>query len=369
MKYDVQHTFRIPQPLIHLFGVVILFFLTIPTHAQSGNYVVSGDEFVNLGALDLATPSGQEWATARGATPGYFSAVGVASFTGANDLSHINGYVKHYASVANQGFSFPVGSGTDYRELSVSGTRVASSVLSVAWIAGDPNTTNDPTGPSSGIHASTALGTGILGIGTAGQWDWQALTGSVAGLTVTVSIPNSSSLGNAADLRLVGWNGSQWVNLSGSTGASGNTENSTLTGTMIDGITALAVGLAGANAAGSLSCLKTQLLPAPVQGTAGQVVLLVSINTSSLGTFSPITVSGSGMTLANGVGSLTAINTGEQTYAIPLSYDGTALGNLNFAVGTTGSCVANLGQNSAKKHIIQQVWTLDCVPSVGPALR
>jgi hypothetical protein len=43
-------------------------------------------------------------------------------------------------------------------------------------------------------------------------------------------------------LRLVGWNGISWVDLSAASTASGNSENSTLRGTMIEGITAIAVG-------------------------------------------------------------------------------------------------------------------------------
>ncbi|GAB2552917.1 Ig-like domain-containing protein [Spirosoma aerophilum] len=211
--------------------------------AQTGNYVFSGAEAVNYGVVDLATPGGQTWATDRGATPGYFSAVGTASYTGASDAANVNGYVKHYATAANQSFTFTVGSGTDYRALSVSGTRSASSVIGVAWIVGDPSTTTDPTAPNAGTHAITSVGTGITAVSPAGMWDWQDVTGNAAGLTVTVSLPNLSSFGLAGNLRLVGWNGTQWVNLSGSTGASGNTENSPLSGTMISGITALGVGL------------------------------------------------------------------------------------------------------------------------------
>jgi len=210
--------------------------------AQTGNFVPSGGETANFGTVSLATST--SWTTARTATPGYFAAVGSASYTDASDASNINGYVKHYANAVNQPFSFPVGSGTDYRSLSVSGTRSTSSVIAVAWIVGDPTTTSDPTGPNAGTHATTALGTGISAVSPVGMWDWQDLSADASGLTVTVSMPDMSSFGVAASLRLVGWNGTQWVNLSGSTGAGGNTENSTLSGTMINGITALGIGTA-----------------------------------------------------------------------------------------------------------------------------
>jgi hypothetical protein len=69
------------------------------------------------------------------------------------------------------------------------------------------------------------------------------VSGNGAGLTITVSIPDLSATGVAvADLRLVGWNGTSWIDLSGSSTASGNTEGSTLSGTMIAGITAIGMG-------------------------------------------------------------------------------------------------------------------------------
>jgi len=77
---------------------------------------------------------------------------------------------------------------------------------------------------------------------TLGQWDWINFGTSDAGMTVTVSIPDLSSYAPQSLLRLVGWNGTQWVNLSGNTSASGNTEDSTLSGNMISGITAISIG-------------------------------------------------------------------------------------------------------------------------------
>lgn len=44
------------------------------------------------------------------------------------------------------------------------------------------------------------------------------------------------------NLRLVGWKGTQWVDLSSAATATGNTENSTLKGVMQAGITAIAIG-------------------------------------------------------------------------------------------------------------------------------
>jgi hypothetical protein len=114
-----------------------------------------------------------------------------------------------------------------------------------------------------------------------------------------------------------------------------------------------------------LDCSKTQQTPAPIAGTASQLDLVVTINVSTAGTFTPITVSGSGMTVANDVNSVTTTTTGIQTFHIPIHYDGTALGTLNFTIGSAGSCTADLTKSS--KKAIVDMWTLDCIPT-GPEL-
>lgn len=354
--------------IIHWVVLASLIMMVGVVNAQTGNHVFSGGEATNYGTLDLAL--GGSWSTDRGATPGYFGAVGTASYTNASDAKNVNGYVKHYANATNQAFSFPVGSGTDYRNLSLSGTRSASSIIATAWIIGDPSSTTDPTAPSAGMHATTAVGAGITAVSTVGQWDWQDISNDAAGVTVTVSLPDVSSLGAAADLRLVGWNGTQWVNLSGTTGASGTTENSTLSGTMISGITAIGVGKAGLPSAGVIDCAKTQIIPAPVAGTASQNTLVVTINVTAIGDFN-LTVSGSGMSLANGMMKVTATAIGIQTFHIPLKYDGSALGMLNFTIGAAGSCTADLASITAKKKVVVDVWTLDncTLKVVAPTLK
>ena len=227
--------------LISVFSCLVAVF---GVQAQTGNHVFSGAEANNFLIVDLATPGGQTWSTFRGATPGYFSAFGAAIYTGATDVdANVDGYVKHYATVADQGFTYPVGTGSDLRELTISGTRTATSEIATAWILGDPSGALDPTAPNAGAHPITLFDTAeIMQVTDIGQWDWQSISADSFGLTVTVSIPDMTGFAPAADLRLVGWDGTQWVNLSGTSGATGNTEDSLLTGTMINGITAITIG-------------------------------------------------------------------------------------------------------------------------------
>ena len=120
---------------------------------------------------------------------------------------------------------------------------------------------------------------------------------------------------------------------------------------------------------GTIDCAKTQLVSAPVAGTSSQLTLVVTINVTTAGTFTPVTASGSGMTLANSVTSVTTATTGVQTFNIPLKYDGTALGTLNFQVGTLAACTADL--TVGPKTVVSNIWTLDnCSPvQVGPTLK
>ena len=241
--------------------LLCVWLLSTATTIAQGNYVPAGGEAVNFGTISLSTST--NWSTARTATPGYFATSGTATYTGADDTHNINGYVKHYVKAANQGFIFPVGTGTDLRTLTTSGTIPNGAVYGAAWILGNPGTTTDPT--DNATHSLTSLGTGVNTVSSVGQWDWVEVTGSSVGITVTVSIPDLSSFGPASQLRLVGWDGSKWVNLSGSTGASANTENSTLSGTMVSGIKALGIGLgcSAGTAAPTLSAsTKSNVCPA-----------------------------------------------------------------------------------------------------------
>ena len=207
------------------------------------NYVESGYEFYteNLG-YSFSTSS--VWQTNRSATPGYYSwGNGATSYTGLGAANNINGYVKKYGVDA---FVFPIGTGTEIRTLSIaSSSGNATDAYAAAWIAGDPTSTPDPTNANA-FHSTTAFSGTIIGVSPLGQWDWQAISGTGAGLGITVSIPAISSTGAftyPANLRLVGWDNatSKWVSL-GTIGATALANYTPLSGTMIPGIDAIGIG-------------------------------------------------------------------------------------------------------------------------------
>jgi len=102
---------------------------------------------------------------------------------------------------------------------------------------------------------------------------------------------------------------------------------------------------------GTIDCSKTQIATAPVAGQPGQKTLMVTMNVTTVGCISPITVSGSGMSVANGITEVCATTTGIQTFSIPVNYDGSALGTMNFSIGAGNNCTADLTNTLSLIHI------------------
>lgn len=212
-----------------------------------GNRVFSGGELINFSVVDIAITNGITWSTDRAILPGYFSVVDTASYTGCTDAVNIDGYIKKYGKGA---FIFPVGNGKDLRTLEISTPALSTDTYATAWILGEPGANLDPTGPNAGPHPVTNVESPLAMVSTVGQWDWQVgnagnlgagTTGTGAGLTITVSMPDMTHFAKASDLRLAGWNGTNWIDLSGNATTTSNVENSTLTGIMQPGITAIAI--------------------------------------------------------------------------------------------------------------------------------
>jgi large repetitive protein len=129
------------------------------------------------------------------------------------------------------------------------------------------------------------------------------------------------------------------------------------------------VTVAAVASAGTVDCSKTQIIAAPIAGTAGQHTLVISLNTTTIGCF-PLTVSGSGMSLANGVTTICSTALGVKSFSIPIEYDGGALGTLSFTIGSAGTCTADL-LNVTPKKVAADVWTLDncTLQQAGPQLK
>ncbi len=127
-----------------------------------------------------------------------------------------------------------------------------------------------------------------------------------------------------------------------------------------------------APAGGTINCSKTAFISAPTAGTPASIAIRVEVNVTSTGTFSPITVSGSGFSLLDPNYTITATTTGVQTFVIPAYYDGSTLTTVDIGAGQAGACTADLSTlPQDKKRVEIEIWTPEnCTfKQVGPALK
>jgi hypothetical protein len=166
---------------------------------------------------------------------------GAQSLGDFSDTRHVNGYVS---KVGNDDFTFHVGSGTDFRPLSISNLGEGG-IYSAAWIEGNPTTNIDPSDPIvSQFHPVTSLGPDVVAVFTGGQWDWEPISVVYESMVIRVSIPDITAFASSASIvRLVGWNGTEWIVI-GNSGATGLTEGSELEGTLsLNNISAIGIGI------------------------------------------------------------------------------------------------------------------------------
>ncbi|PWJ54298.1 putative secreted protein (Por secretion system target) [Dyadobacter jejuensis] len=216
---------------------IVLFMLGLKAMAQTGNHVSGGYEAVTFGTVSLTT-GGSTWTTERSATPGFFAMSGAGEYDSEDFQTYVDGYVKSYKQSE---FALFVGGANHFRGIAVTES-AGTDTYAAAWIEGDPSGNLDPTDGAGGAHDITAVTAPIKAVSAAGQWDWLHLEGSEPQVTALTFIPDMSDFALPEDLRLVGWNGTSWVNLSGDIGGWGNTEFSLLGGYITNGITALGIG-------------------------------------------------------------------------------------------------------------------------------
>lgn len=164
---------------------------------------------------------------------------GAAYINAVTDEQHVDGYVSKKGNTA---FTFPVGSGYKIRTLEMSAPANVNAHVSVAWIPGNPGSTVDPSDDSP-FHSVLSNKGNIERVSEAGQWDLIYIVKPDNPITVTVSIPDLSSFSPANNLRLVGWDGTGWIDLSNNPTATSNTEGGSLTGIIPNSLTISALGI------------------------------------------------------------------------------------------------------------------------------
>lgn len=260
--------------------------LAIPANAQQssqGNTTIFGGASMSVfGAHNFLTGgSGTQRGivkTIRTVPLGIVKFSTNATQTAANDANHVDGYVSKIGSAA---FTFPVGNGIDLRTLAISAPATATSQVSVAWFNGNPAAVTDPT--DAATHDVTSLAVSLNTISTAGFWDWVPISGAFNGTTITASIPDLSTFATTANLRLAGWNGTMWLDLSNAATATGNTEGSTITGLLpVTGtISAIALASITTPLPVTLISFAVQKKAAGVEGASASLQWTTSSETNS----------------------------------------------------------------------------------------
>ncbi len=132
-----------------------------------------------------------------------------ATITGAATTRYINGNLR---KIGAQAFTFPVGNAGKYAPISMSAPAATTDHFTASYVGSSPN----PTYPT------TSIGTGLNKVSTAEYWQLNRTNG-ISNVDVTLSFDNirSGTITTLADLRVAGWNGTQWIN-QGNTATTGN---------------------------------------------------------------------------------------------------------------------------------------------------
>ncbi|WP_375448421.1 Ig-like domain-containing protein [uncultured Fibrella sp.] len=152
-----------------------------------------------------------------------------SSHNGTSNSSHVNGYAE---TTGNTAFRFPIGNGTTLRTAGISAP--ASGTFSAAYFSTNPSSGTLPTGSP---FSTASLGSGVTGVSPVEYWD---INGPSA-VQLTLSWDANSSLNTLtgstlANLAIVGWDGTKWVNLGGTaTGTLSGTGTITTTTAVVPG--------------------------------------------------------------------------------------------------------------------------------------
>jgi len=145
-----------------------------------------------------------------------------ATYSGQNDARHVHGYV---CKTGNDAFTFPVGDGTTLRTIAIPAPPNVTDELCAAYFSGDPGSAALP----AGAHFSTAAtGAGVGNVSSVEYWDLDGAVSTSATLSWNAASNVGGLVSNLADLIVVGWDGSQWVNLGQAT-VTGTTTSGTIT--------------------------------------------------------------------------------------------------------------------------------------------
>lgn len=150
--------------------------------------------------------------------PTYLSFSGDAEVMSVSDAAHVDGYVKNYNIPE---FTFPIGDNGRYCPVSIRAAQMFSPIMA-AYFGSDPSVAVtsillggfEPPLPAGAPFATTALSMGVRKVSQKEYWD---VNGS-APVFLTLHWSQYSGIDSLTDqmmeaLRIVGWDGMQWVEI------------------------------------------------------------------------------------------------------------------------------------------------------------
>lgn len=159
--------------------------------------------------------------TERNSTSGFLGFVNGATWNGASANAYVDGYVKTYLTGS---FIFPIGDNAIYQPAAVSASS-SSNPTSAAYFAADPSVAitsslkggNESALPSGAPFNRTSKSLFIKKVDSLEYWDINGTTPAKITLTWNASSSVSNlTAGILNNLIIVGWNGTQWVEVPGS---------------------------------------------------------------------------------------------------------------------------------------------------------
>lgn len=220
--------------------------LTISSYSQEGSwgntFIGNGGAATFFGAHDFMLGSGTQPGiikTERTAPMGILYYGSTATYTGADDTKHVDGYVAKSGTAA---FVFPIGNGTKLKPAAISAP-ATNGIFKGAYWSVNPNTATLPGGaPFPVVNKGT-------GVGEVSQIEYWDIDGpSAVDLTLTwdaESDLNTLTGGDINNLAIVGYNTTTnlWENLGGAaTGTLTTTGGITATGVTPDNYSAFTFG-------------------------------------------------------------------------------------------------------------------------------
>ncbi|MBX2896414.1 MAG: hypothetical protein KF763_13275 [Cyclobacteriaceae bacterium] len=189
----------------------------------------------------------------------YLNFANGATVTGGSNASHVDGPVRKTGTNA---FSFPTGDGGFYRPISISAPSNAAHFFTAEYFKA-----------SQAFGGPTTYPTGIVTVSSCEYWMLDrnpAVGGSNVSVTLSWNTPDCTGpyITNPANLRVVRWNGSAWVN-HGNGGTTGNATNGTvISAGVITSFSPITLGSSGLD-----NPLPVELLSFTAQADNGRVNL------------------------------------------------------------------------------------------------